>query len=159
MPQAPVGKKSCVRDFWVLLVFLKVPRSARDWHRKNRRDRFFTSAGFARARRVNPMDGVNKSGMDVKPERQARASRINSKQEQQAKTTKQMNKKKCRKSGTIQTTKKEKPAKGYNISLTASASSISSASLSFILPLMKSPTSRSLTISYLPPPWQITGKL
>ena len=38
------------RHFWLLLLLLaKVTRSARDWLRRNRLDRFFTSAGFWRA--------------------------------------------------------------------------------------------------------------
>ena len=68
--QRPAGQIRSARHFWLLLLLLaKVTRSAMEWHRKNRRDRFFTSAGFARARRVNAMDGMNKNGMDATTER------------------------------------------------------------------------------------------
>ena len=37
---------AATRHFWLLLLLLaKVTRRARDWHRKNRMDRFFTSTG------------------------------------------------------------------------------------------------------------------
>ena len=46
----PAGLSRSARHFWLLLLLLaKVTRSARDWHRKNRLDRFFTSAGVWRA--------------------------------------------------------------------------------------------------------------
>ena len=65
----PQGRIAAKATFWLLFRrSKKYARSAMEWHRKNRQDRFITSVGFARARRVNAMDSLNKHGMDATPE-------------------------------------------------------------------------------------------
>ena len=51
----------------------KVTRSAMEWHRKNRRERFFTSA-LARSPKGESRDGTNKPAMDGTQRGHARAT-------------------------------------------------------------------------------------
>jgi len=52
----------------------KVTRRAMEWLRKNRRERFFTSA-LARSPKGESHDGTNKPAMDGTPEEQARRTK------------------------------------------------------------------------------------
>ena len=60
------------KDFWLLFIG-KVTRRAMEWLRKNRRERFFTSA-LARSPKGESQDGTNKPAMDGEHRGQARAA-------------------------------------------------------------------------------------